>query len=197
LNNEYFLEIAREEKIVFALVNSPIEDCRFDLKFDFIFSINVMEHLKDPYSVSIQMVKNLKAGCFDRFFAQTMTFHTNLTSVSGLVQDQKWLFSTSKSSYIDPYSRKRSSEVVFIIELSDFEKDKKALNQKNIHLSANPNSLYEVICRSINDLELKKRHKSLTNLVRILFFLTLHYLAKLVPVNYQPVMDIKITLLPS
>ena len=47
---ERYLIIAQEEKIRFALISDPIEKCLFDTKFDFIFSINVMEHLKNPYA---------------------------------------------------------------------------------------------------------------------------------------------------
>lgn len=190
-----FLEIAREEKIVFALINSPIEYCTFDLKFDFIFSINVMEHLKDPYSVLIQIAQYLKAGCFYRFFCPNYDFPYE-------PHFGRWLGSRSEKAFFLPQHRAVSTliperEIQGLYSSLNFltlKKIKQALKHRNILLSANNNSLYEVMNRSIYDSELKKRHKGLTILVRFLFFLKLHYLAKLVPVNYQPIMDVKITL---
>ena len=192
---DIFLEIAREEKIVFALINSPIEDCTFDLKFDFIFSINVMEHLKDPYSVLIQMAQNLKAGCFYRFFCPNYDFPYE-------PHFGKWLGLRSEKAFFLPQHRAVSTliperEIQGLYSSLNFltlKKIKQGIKHRNILLSANNNSLYEVMNRSIYDSELKKRHKGLTILVRFLFFLKLHYLAKLVPVNYQPIMDVKINL---
>lgn len=188
-----FIEIARKEKIVFAVINSPIEDCTFDLKFDFIFSINVMEHLKDPYSVLIQMAQNLKAGCFYRFFCPNYDFPYE-------PHFGKWLVLRSEKAFFLPQHRAVSTlipekEIQGLYSSLNFltlKKIKQAIKHRNILLSANNNSLFEVMNRSIYDSELKKRHKGLAILVRFLFFLKLHYLVKLVPVNYQPIMDVKI-----
>lgn len=193
-----FLEIAREEKIVFALIHSAIEDCTFDIKFDFIFSINVMEHLKDPYSVLIQIAQNLKTGCFYRFFCPNYDFPYE-------PHFGKWLCLRLEKAFFLPQNRAVSTliperEIQGLYSSLNFltlKKIKQAIKHKNIHLSANNNALYEVMNRSIYDSELKKRHKSLTSLVRFLFILKLHHVAKIVPVNYQPIMDVKITLSPN
>ena len=67
-------EIAQSENLKFSLIESPIEDFEYDHKFDFIFSINVMENLKDPYSVLIQMNSALKFGGKYRFFCPNYDF---------------------------------------------------------------------------------------------------------------------------
>lgn len=190
-----FLEIAREEETSFTLIKSPIEDCTFDHKFDFIFSINVMEHLNDPYSVLIEMMDNLKTGCSYRFFCPNYDFPFE-------PHFGKWLISRSNKAFFLPRKRAASSlisenEIAGLYSSLNFltlKKLKQSLKDTPIHLSANQNALYEVMNRSIYDSELEKRHKGLTRLVRVVFILKLHYLAKLVPVNYQPVMDIRTTL---
>ena len=53
-----FLNIAKEEGLELNLIQAPIEECSFHNNFDFIFSINVMEHLDDPYSVLLQCITN-------------------------------------------------------------------------------------------------------------------------------------------
>jgi 2-polyprenyl-3-methyl-5-hydroxy-6-metoxy-1,4-benzoquinol methylase len=67
-------EIAQSENLKFSSIESPIEDFEYDHKFDIIFSINVMENLKDPYSVLIQMNSALKFGGKYRFFCPNYDF---------------------------------------------------------------------------------------------------------------------------
>jgi 2-polyprenyl-3-methyl-5-hydroxy-6-metoxy-1,4-benzoquinol methylase len=193
-----FLEIARKEDEVFTLIKSPIEECRFDHKFDFIFSINVMEHLKNPYTALIGIVNNLKFGCYYRFLCPNYDFPYE-------PHFGKWLISRSNNAFFLSRKRAKSNliaehEIQGLYSSLNFltlKKITQSLKFTQISLSANRNSLYEIMSRSIYDVELKKRHIGLTNLVRLLFALKLHYLAKLVPVNHQPIMDVKTTLLSN
>lgn len=57
---ELYSELARNENISLDLLQSPIEVCEFEGKFDFILAINIMEHLVDLYLVLNQIVKSLK-----------------------------------------------------------------------------------------------------------------------------------------
>jgi SAM-dependent methyltransferase len=187
-----FSEIACEEEIVFTLIKSPIEDCTFEHEFDFIFSINVMEHLKDPYSVLRQMVEALRVGGKYRFFCPNYDFPYE-------AHFSKWLISRLNMAFSLPRLKARSNhipekeaeELYQSLNFITLKKIKRSLKGTPIRLSANHNSLYEIMNRSIHDSELKKRHKALTNLVRFLFKFKLHHFAKFVPANYQPVMDVK------
>ena len=189
------MEIACEEEIVFTIIKSTIEDCTFEHKFDFIFSINIMEHLKDPYSVLRQMVESLSAGEKYRFFCPNYDFPYEPHFC-------KWLISRLNKAFFLPRHKARSihipeKEAEGLYQSLNFltlKKIKRSLKGTPIRLSANHNSLYEVMNRFIHDSELKKRHKALTNLVRFLVIFKLHHFAKFVPVNYQPVMDVKTTL---
>jgi 2-polyprenyl-3-methyl-5-hydroxy-6-metoxy-1,4-benzoquinol methylase len=78
-----FSEIAQSENLNFSLIQSPIEDCEYDNKYDLIFSINVTEHLKDPYAVLNQMNTALKLGGKYRFFCPNYEFPTSLILANG------------------------------------------------------------------------------------------------------------------
>jgi SAM-dependent methyltransferase len=190
-----YSEIARKEQLVFGLIKSPIEDCKFDHKFDFIFSINVMEHLKDPYLVLDEMVLTLERGGVYRFFCPNYDFPYE-------PHFGKWLISRRDKAFFLPRNRassnlipqKEALDLYSSLNFLTLKKIEQNLRGKSVHLLANPNSLYEMMKRSIHDSELKKRHKGLAIFVRFLFVLKFHYLAKLVPVNYQPIMDVEINL---
>jgi 2-polyprenyl-3-methyl-5-hydroxy-6-metoxy-1,4-benzoquinol methylase len=66
--SDVYKQISQNEDLRIKVIEKPIEDCQFDVKFDFIFSINVMEHLKNPYSAFIKIVDTLKSGGTYRFF---------------------------------------------------------------------------------------------------------------------------------
>ena len=68
------LKSAQDENLTIKLVSLPIEQCKFDQKFNFVFSINVMEHLTDPYSVLAQLVGYLTAKGKYRFFCPNYDF---------------------------------------------------------------------------------------------------------------------------
>jgi 2-polyprenyl-3-methyl-5-hydroxy-6-metoxy-1,4-benzoquinol methylase len=190
-----YQEIARNENLDFTLIKSPIENCRFHSKFDFIFSINVMEHLHNPYSTLLQMVETLKPKGRYRFFCPNYDFPYE-------PHFGKWLISRSNKAFFLPKHRASShlipeneaSGLYSSINFLTLKKLKGSVKGTEIRLSANRNSLYEVICRSIHDSELEKRHKGLASFTRFLFVLKLHYLARFLPAIYQPIMDVEATL---
>lgn len=89
---DIFSEISKTENLSFNLKKSPIEECIFDHKFDFIFSINVMEHLKNPYSILIQLVELLKQRANYRFFCPNYDFPYE-------PHFGKWLFSRKDRAF--------------------------------------------------------------------------------------------------
>jgi 2-polyprenyl-3-methyl-5-hydroxy-6-metoxy-1,4-benzoquinol methylase len=179
-----FSKIAKTENVTFDLMESPIEDCVFDHKFDFIFSINVMEHLKDPYVGLVGIVNKLKVGCCYRFLCPNYDFPYE-------PHFGKWLVSRSDRAFFLPRKRANSTlisedEIQGLYSSLNFltlKKIKQSLKYTQIQLSANHNSLYEVMNRSIHDSGLKTRHRALSKVVRALFLLKLHYLAQRMPVH--------------
>jgi hypothetical protein len=71
------------------------------------------------------------------------------------------------------------------------------LEETNFYVLPNKNALFDLVVRSINDSELQKRHKGIAWFAKIIFRLRLHYLLKLIPTNYQPIMDVEITTLSN
>ena len=187
-----FSEIASREDLNFKLIEAPIEDCTFDDKFDFIFSINVMEHLRDPYSVLLQMVGTLKLGGNYRFLCPNYDFPYE-------PHFAKWLFlRKNKAFYLhkskansDKISIEASSGLLSSLNFLTLRKLKNSVRDREVKLESNSNALYEILTRSIHDLELKKRHQGLTLVAKITYSLKLHNLAKLIPSNFQPIMDVK------
>jgi 2-polyprenyl-3-methyl-5-hydroxy-6-metoxy-1,4-benzoquinol methylase len=89
--SDVYKQISQNEDLRIKVIEKPIEDCQFDVKFDFIFSINVMEHLKNPYSAFIKIVDTLKSGG---------TFLMNLISGNGSLNGQIMLFTYPKNEPI-------------------------------------------------------------------------------------------------
>ena len=189
-----FLEIARKENLSFTLIKSPIEDCKFNYIFDFIYSINVMEHLKDPYSVLLQMVTNLRKGGKYRFFCPNYDFPYE-------PHFAKWIFRRRNDAFFLPESRTSAGKLhleetpglyssLNFLTLSKLESQ--ARNIRGVHFNPNKLALFELLCRALNDSGLKNRHKGLSIIVSVIDALGILRLSKVLPCRYQPVMDIEI-----
>ncbi len=193
-----FTEIAKTEELDFNLILSPIEECKFVKKFDFIFSINVMEHLKDPFLVLLQMVTSLKSGGKYRFFCPNYDFPYE-------PHFGKWIFSRRNNAFYLQEKRAklslmkpnealglyRSLNFITLKSLSKFS----TLNQ--IQFSPNHSAFYNLLERVIGDKRLGARHGALSSLVRFGYLLNLHLLTKLVPSRFQPIMDVETSILAN
>ena len=188
-----FSKIANAENLNFELIESPIEVCRFDHKFDFIFSINVMEHLKDPYSVLHQMVEALKHGGGYRFFCPNYNFPYE-------PHFSKWLWRRRESSFyleasraiglnLDSIGHQELYKSLNFITLRNLELFCK---QNQISVQANKLALSNLIERALFDSNLKGRHRSLTIILKILNLLRLVRMAPYVNPNFQPTIDLTV-----
>ena len=188
-----FAEICQEENLSFQLIESPIEICIFEHKFDFAFSINVMEHLQDPYSALIQIVALLKTNGKYRFCCPNYDFPYE-------PHFGKWLFFRKDKAF---FLQKRRVALSIIsvdealglygslnfITLRNIEMFSKI---KNVRIDSNPHAFYNLLVRVVHDHVLRKRHPGLAKIVKIVSRLNLHILAKLIPKNYQPTMDVEV-----
>ena len=62
------MDVANAEGLDFTLKQLPIEECVFSNQFYFDFSINVMEHLADPYNAALNLCNYLAPNAKYRFF---------------------------------------------------------------------------------------------------------------------------------
>lgn len=188
-----YLRVAEEENISFNFIDSFIEDSQFPNKFDFIFSINVMEHLKNPYSVVVHLMKYLNYSGKIRFFCPNYDFPYE-------PHFQKWLVTRSNRAFYLPISR-ADSKLIDAAEWADVHRSlnfitlsklEKFLTQANIAYRFNKNALRNLVQRSLVDSELQNRHKLLTYGVRFVVKFKMIRLVNLLPKRFWPVIDIEI-----
>ena len=190
-----FEEIAKNENLKFNLVEFPIEECRFDHKFDFIFSINVMEHLKDPYLVLNKIVDFLASEGKYRFFCPNYDFPYE-------PHYSKWIFRRMNNAYFLSESRAATSKL-------DYQSNPglhRSLNYLTVkklrgtfedligvEIRFNQIAFYDLAHRALNDSVLGNRHKKLVNLVLFIDLVGLLPLLKKFPCEYSPIIDAEIS----
>jgi len=187
-----FLEISKSENLNLNLVTSSIEECEFQTKFEFIFSINVMEHLKDPYSVLQQLVNVLNLDGKYRFICPNYDFPYE-------PHFGKWLFSRKNNAF---YLRESRANSILIssdrtlglfhsLNFLTLRKITRSTRNNGIKIEPNTSALYEILERSNHDSQLQERHSGISKVVKIIFMLKLNSFAKIVPANFQPIMDVE------
>lgn len=189
---DVFIEIAKDENLVFNVIQSPIEDCEFDHKFDFIFSINVMEHLKNPYPVILQMVSTLENGGKYRFFCPNYDFPYE-------PHFGKWLFLRKNKAFYLQGGRANSNSIPLDEALGlhrslnyiTLNKISKYSHLKQIKIIPKRKAFFSLLERAVHDKGLSARHGVLTSIVKLIYLFKFHHIAKLVPARYQPVMDVE------
>jgi SAM-dependent methyltransferase len=189
---DVFMEIAKDENLFFNLIQSPIEDCEFDHKFNFIFSINVMEHLKNPYPVLLQMVSTLENGGKYRFFCPNYDFPYE-------PHFGKWLFLRKNEAFYLQGSRAKSNSIPLEETLGlhrslnyiTLNKISKYSHLKQIRIIPKRKAFYTLLERAVYDKGLSARHGVLTSIVKLIYLFKFHHIAKIVPARYQPVMDVE------
>jgi len=186
-----FSEIAQCEKLSFRLIESPIEDCEFQNKFDFSFSINVMEHLNEPFLVLNQIRGILKPGGKYRFFCPNYDFPYE-------PHFGKILWRRKGDSFYLEFSRIRKLELkntdsvglynslnfITVLKLQTFSRD------SNLLLLFNSQAFYLLLQRAISDPGLRNRHRNFVPVVDFLNKMKFIGLSKIIPTRFQPIMDV-------
>jgi 2-polyprenyl-3-methyl-5-hydroxy-6-metoxy-1,4-benzoquinol methylase len=188
-----YLDIARENQYELVLVQSGIEDCKFGEQFDFIFSINVMEHLKNPYAVLSQLEGLLKSGAEYRFSCPNYDFpyEPHFRKLLHLRRNNAfYLKEESASSKQVPESD--TSGLYHSLNYITFQLVLNFCRINGISVYANKNAFFDILERAIEDQQLANRHRRLYLIVKVLYFLKLHLIAKFVPRKIQPIMDIRV-----
>ncbi len=189
-----FLEIAIEENSNFKLMQAPIEECEFDSSFDFIFSINVMEHLRDPLSVLLQLAKVLKPGGKYRFFCPNYDFPYEPHFAKWLPFRKNGAFFLSRERAKSRLIEDREVEGLYnSLNFITLTKLIKFCSSKRLPIKPNRDAFFNLLNRVTHDLELSNRHKSMSLIVKVVVFLKIHYISKLIPSRLQPVIDCELT----
>jgi len=188
-----YLEVARAENICLTIIPKPIESLTFNQAFDFVFSINVMEHLTDPYGVLIQINEMLRQNGEFRFVCPNYDFPYE-------PHFGKFLFIRKKRAFFLPKRIAKSSRLTGIeaddlyssINFITFKKLSRILNKNKAQFRANRHALYDIYIRSLKDSQLQVRHQELYKIVRLTEALKISFALRFVPPQIQPVIDITV-----
>lgn len=187
-----FAEVAQEENVKFRLIKLPIEECKFDQKFDFIFSINVMEHLRNPYLVLLNLVSILKPEAKYRYFSPNYDFPYEPHFGKWLFTRKNGAFHLQKSRATSPHIPREETDGIYkSLNFLTFRNIASFSQLNLIRIRANSNASYDLLQRINRDKVFAHRHGALTFVVKLSHLLKLYYFVKLVPVKFQPVMDIE------
>ena len=189
-----YLRIAKEEKIKFNFNDSFIENTQFENKFDFIFSINVMEHLEDPYSITVHLMKFLKNSGKLRFYCPNYDFPYEPHFQKWLVYRRNKAFylplSRAKSRFINPSERVNVHRSLNFLTVAKLEK---FFSKANISHTLNNDALRDLLKRVEFDVQLQNRHRLITFVVKFLVKFRMIGLVNLLPKRFWPIIDIEIS----
>jgi SAM-dependent methyltransferase len=188
-----FSLIAKRENLTINLLQSQIENCTFEEEFTFIFSINVMEHLSNPYSVLVQLSQLLENNGFYRFICPNYDFPYE-------PHFGKWLCRRDHGSFILEPSRINSnllseSESIGLYKSLNYitlRKIQKHSRQHQLEIIPNKNALHALLIRSMGDQQLRNRHPALGRLISVFFTKKTLTIIKFFPSFIQPTMDVTI-----
>jgi len=151
-----------------------------------------MEHLENPYSVLIKLVELLKTRGEYRFFCPNYNFPYEPHFGKWLFLRKDKVFYLQKSgANSSSISSDEASGLLSSLNYITLRHLKNSVKGTEIKLKPNQSALCEILSRSCYDFELSKRHPRISKIARFLCSLKLHYLAKLVPTNFSPIMDVK------
>jgi len=185
---ETYSSIAELENIDFVVRKESIENCSFDGKFKFIFSINVMEHLGSPYEVITQLSSSLTLSGKHRFFCPNYDFPYE-------PHFAKWIWSRRNGSFFLNISKvSHSMDLYRSLNFITVKKLRNSTRKTNIEVTLNKNALFDLLSRASKDSSLRDRHKGITFISDFINKSGLIYLSKFIPTFLQPVMDVTITL---
>jgi hypothetical protein len=69
----------------------------------------------------------------------------------------------------------------------------KFCSSKRLLIEPNRDAFFNLLNRVTRDLELSNRHKTMSLIVKVVVFLKIHYISKLLPSRLQPVIDCELT----
>jgi 2-polyprenyl-3-methyl-5-hydroxy-6-metoxy-1,4-benzoquinol methylase len=188
-----FEEQAMEEGLGIRLFRTGIEEISYDEKYDFVFSINVMEHLKDPYQVIKDIPKLLKTDACYRFICPNYDFPYE-------PHFSKLLFYRRKGAFFLPENRAMkmdgkysdSAGLYASLNFITLREVRRTARSAGLRLTLNRQATLNLFRRAIDDPILRRRHRFLSQLVTILSFFHLDKFMTFVPANLQPVIDIQV-----
>jgi 2-polyprenyl-3-methyl-5-hydroxy-6-metoxy-1,4-benzoquinol methylase len=186
-------EHAKEKNISLKVAKVGIEEFEFNSKFQFMFSINVMEHIINPFSVAQHLSMYLEPNGEYRFFCPNYDFPYE-------PHFSRWIFSRKDNAFFLKKNKAASSEVGLTnwiglynsINYITTKKMRRSLENSDCQVRVNKLAFFNLVNRSLTDEGLFQRHPRLVSLTKLLVKFGMLKFTTIVPVNFQPVMDFTI-----
>lgn len=191
---EIVIDESRKHQCLPSLLTITAESLNLTEKFDYAFSINVMEHIADPALALSKIISSLKDGAIYRFVCPNYIFpyepHFNIP----IIFSKKLTFNAFKTRILnsrfvpDAIGTWNSLNWINVYKVKRY-----ALMQPNVALFFNRGYLVSLFERVITDFNFASRRSGwIVKFVRTVVSLRLHTLLKFWPLTLQPVMDCRV-----
>jgi len=192
---ELILECADKLGINLDVLDQKAEDLESSGIYDFVFSINVMEHVSNVEKVISNVARSLRQGGFFRFICPNYLFpyepHFNIPIVISKAITEKIFFNKifRSSKLPDPAGTWQSLNWITVCQVNK-------IMQKfpEYSVSYNRSIFVSILERMSSDPEFASRRSAwMRSLITGLTRSKIHYLANLVPAVVQPAIDCTLT----
>jgi SAM-dependent methyltransferase len=173
------------------LIEISAESLNISNHFNFVFSVNVMEHVNDIELTIIKVMQSIKPGGEYKFTCPNYIFpyepHFNIPTVISKSLTEK-LFSKriySRKEILDPKGLWDSINWITVTRLRSFAKKSRALS-----LKLRTDLFNEMIIRTVSDEEFSKRRSPfIKRLLSLVIKLRVNRVVQHIPAIFQPVID--------
>jgi SAM-dependent methyltransferase len=178
-----------------TIVPCRAEDFSSDKRFDFAFSLNVMEHIDVPDEALARVSEVLKPGASYRFLCPNYLFpyepHFNIPTLftKGLTWRLMGRRIEGNTRMDDPTGVWRSLNWITVPKV-----ERVVAKDTTLTLHFHRSTLVWMLERALTDKEFAgRRSKWMVAVVRMAVALRLHHLAGYIPAMLQPIMDVRLT----
>ena len=185
------LNYASEGGFAPALFTIPAEDLEFASEFDYAFSINVMEHVRDIAEALRRVLRAIRPGGRHRFLCPNYLFpyepHFNIPTLFSKALTERLLgkYIRSSQSVVDPRGTWTSLNWISVSQVRRI-----CCKELGVEPVFERSILYLYIQRALHDNEFQRRRSPMIlSLLRALDRLGMTRLLLRIPVVCQPAMD--------
>jgi len=189
------LALAARDGLAPKVVRCKAEEFRSDARFEFAFSVNVMEHIEAP-SVAIERISgSLSSGGSYRFLCPNYLFpyepHFNIPTFGSKRLTERLLRRRIQDDkrIRDPIGLWKSLNWITVPQVK-----RMAAADASLTVDFQRRTLASMIERTVDDVEFAKRRAPwMVSAIKLLKATRLLGLASLVPATCQPLMDVRLT----
>lgn len=189
------LQYAEGQGCAPRVVPMAAEDMSFDGAFDFAYSMNVMEHVRDVQAVITRSIAALRIGGQYRFTCPNYLFpyepHFNIPTLISKRATEKYLGSRifRNPNIDDPHGTWRSLNWITVPQIASV-----AHRLPNADVSFSRQLLSDTLERILHDPVFAARRSAWANgIIKALVNSRLHKIAKWVPASAHPIIDCTLT----